>query len=349
MKKYLYSFIGIIVILALIAIIFKNPLSQTIGKFSSKLFPQPAQVQLTKIIVTYHYASAAKPEMAVAIKNKLFEKYGLSIEINEVTSGQAMAQALISGKTDVVLAGQATFLKAAAAGAKIKSVGLINSSTRWYFVSRKEPQNIKTYCAIGITTEDYLRGASALKNLGIDINSLNITNLPSDNLCINALISGKVDSMTVAEPIWENLKMQNKDLSVFKIITKAYGGNYIVLPVAILVMNNTLSNKNQAIENFSKALIEANYWLKVHSEAEIEKEISGVAKIDPSMGKIYSKIIKGQLEGIKFTQKLSEVEAIRKTYENITPQLKDYNVKNFLSTQISDDLKKQGFLQKYGF
>ncbi len=341
-KNILLSLAIIAIILVVLLVIFK-------GTLSERLFSTPTPKTLTKITVAYTSVASSKPEMAVAYKNKLFQKYGLDVHITEFSSGDLLARSLIGGKVDLVIVGQDTYLKAAAAGSDIKSIGLVNSNTRWYFVARKDIKDIKTYCTIGITTQDYLRGTNVLKKLGYDIKKLDIVNLASTNVCLDALESNKVDSMAVSEVAWENFKMHNKDAANYKVIIKAFGNGYLTSPAAIIVTANTLKNKKQSLENFSKAVIEANYWLKTHSESQIEIEIVGLANITPNDAKIYAKIIDSQLEGIKFTQDLSNLEDIKVANENVSPKLKDFDVKNFLSTQISDDLQKQKFLQKYGF
>jgi NitT/TauT family transport system substrate-binding protein len=339
--------VSLLVVFILVLIISKNPFLDSASKLI--IGPTPSPKILTKLKVIHVARNASKPVVAVAMKNKIFEKYGLEVEVNEVTSGNASVQGLIGGQANITLSSQVSYLKAAAAGAKIKSVGIVNNNTAWVFVSRKDPKDIKSYCTVGLTTEDYLRGVLVLKNLGIDINSLNLTNLASADLCAKTLASGNVDSMVFQEINWELFKNKNKEASKYKVIIKAVGEKYLNKPLTIIVMENTLNTKKDAIENFSKAIIEANYWLKNHSESEIEEAINGVNKITKEEAIIYAKLMKEYLVGVKFSQEISNVEEIRKENEGVSPKLKEYDVKNFLSTLISDSLNKQGFLQKYGF
>jgi ABC-type nitrate/sulfonate/bicarbonate transport system substrate-binding protein len=350
MKKNSLFIFGAGIILFLTLMVFlKEPIINSSNSLKNKLFPTPTPKILTKLKIIYLPTSSAKPAIAVATKNKIFEKYGLKVEVTQVTSGNAAVQGLVGGQADIVLAGQISYLKAAAAGAKIKSIGVVNNNVRWLLVSKKSLGEIKIYCTVGKTSEIYLRGAQMMKNLGVDINTKQLVDLSSEDLCAKALVAGTVDSTVFTELNWERFKEKNKDITNYKVIEKEEGDKYLLKPTAIMVMEDTLVSKKDAIENFSKSIIEANYWLKNNSESEIAKTITGVNKISKEDALIYARLNKGFLADVKFTQELSNVEENRKQNEELTPALKKYDVKNFLSRIISDSLRKQGFLQKYGF
>jgi len=348
MKKYLYLFLGLILILVIIVVVFKAPLTQIAGKITDKLFLPPTSKILTKLRVIYNHDAAATPVLGVATKLKLFEKYGVNAQVTE-TIGTAAIQNLIAGRSDISVAGQISYIKAAAAGASIKSIGVVNNNLRYVLVSNKNISDIKTYCSLGKTTETYLRGIKIMKNLGVNVDNLNFIYLASFDLCAKAMLSGEIDSAPFTEIAWERLKDQNPEVKNYKIIQPEDGVKYFIKPATIMVTGNILNTKKDAVENFSKAIIEANYWIINHNEKEIALTISGFNNLSSADANRYARLAKGMLQGVKFTQELSNVEENRKENEGITPSLKTYDVRNFLSYIISDDLKKQGFLQKFGF
>lgn len=342
--------IGAILITTLLVIfVFKDKILNLNNKNSDSSTPISSSKDLGRLNITYILNSSSEAAVAVAIKNKLFEKYGLEVKIIKASNANTASKNLISGKVDMAITNPSLYLVAAATGSKIKYLGVVDNNNPFVFVSAKSLPEIKTVGSTGKASESYRRSLSFLEASGIETKKINFIDLATSDTLAKAMIAGRVDGASFTEVVWALLKDRNQIPDSFKVFDKPEGDKYVVRPAAIVVSEDALTKKKKLIEDFSKAILEANNWVSLHSTEEVAQAITGVNQISKDDAPYLAQYGKKALIDTKFTPDLKAAEAMRLALLKSSPQLKNYDIKNFISFEISDSLKKQGILSKYGY
>ena len=329
--------LGVIFIVSIV-LIFNDTLNR--GKDTS-------QKPLTKIKAAYILNSMSELPVAVAMKNGYFEKYGLEVESIKSTNATNNSKTFLSGGADLAMGYPTAYLQAAAEGAGIKLIGVVNYNNPFVFVSKVEAAGIRNIGVTNKTGETYSATLAFLKSLNIDSESVNFTVLGSQDVIGKALVVGSIDAAVYPESVWAMFVDRNKIGNELKIVAKTADKDRKIS--GIFVKGETLEAKKQAVEDFSKALLEANYWIKTNSVEAITKAVTGVNKISEDDAPYLAKFGKEAVNGVLFTPDLNVIDKVRKGLEEQSPKMKDYKVSVFTSFEISDFLKKEGLLTKYGF
>lgn len=337
MKKYLSVVLGIFLVLSALFI------SKAYLKKSVAPTPKPT----VKIKVAFIANSMSELPVAVAMKNGYFEKYGLEVESIKTTNATNNSKTFISGGSDLAMGYPTAYMLAAAEGANIKFIGVVNYNNPFVFVSRVNAVNIKNIGVTNKTGETYNATLAFLKSLNIDPQNVNFTVLGSQDLVGKALVAGSIDGAVYPDSVWAMFKDRSKIGDELKIIAKTADKDKKIS--GIFVKGETLLNKKDVIENFSKAMLEANYWIRTNSVEAITAEVAGVNKISKDDAPYLAKFGKEAVNGVLFTPDPALIEKVRKGLEEQSPKMKAYKAVDFVSFEISDLLKKAGLLSQYGF
>lgn len=102
--------------------------------------PTPV-VQMTRITMASGAVSAVTAPFYVAIDQGIFRKYGIEVEMVQLTGGSQVSQALASGSTQISSGGLGAMLDARAKGADILVIGTLYP---WHFFQIYAQPEIKT-------------------------------------------------------------------------------------------------------------------------------------------------------------------------------------------------------------
>jgi len=314
-----------------------------------KLQNQPPTVNnstLLKVnLITTNVKSNQIP-VVIALKKGFFEKYNIEANIEEVPKNSL--QVLISGKGDAILLTPNVALAAAVEGAKLSWVGTVNNNNNWVVVSSKNIQNIKT---MGVLSGlDKINSLGLFQLLSVNSDNIQFQELADTQTKLIALKEKQVDSIGVAKTDWLLFQKKFNLSDEYKIILDSSINEKAALPIAVIVRSEFLDNKTIS-ENFIKALIEANYWIKnKDNKQELIKLISQYySNMSIEDATIYAEIYLSTLPGLNPVPDIQKGEDVLKLITNINPKAKDYDINNFISNKTLTSLKESGFLNQFSF
>jgi len=314
----------------------------------SKPIPQKQEKQTlapSKIVVAYSFVKANQMPVIVAKEKGLFKKYNLDVEIKQVPKN--ITSVMVAGKADIMLGTPNVALAAVVEGTKLSWVGTVNNDSTIVMLSNKEPNDIKI---VGVISgPNKIQSIGLLNLININTNNLIFQEISDNQAKLVAFKEKQVDSIYVQKPDWLIFKKKASLSDDYKIILDSSNNKKAQTPIGIIVRNELLKNNKKAVVNFSKALIEADYWILKNKDGFIklaEKHFSDMPKED---AKIQTEVYYDTLIGLEFIPTLAKGEEMLNFVSSSNPKAKDYNLTQFVSREISDSLKKEGFLDKFKF
>lgn len=337
MKKTAFALLAILILVGSAMLIY----------FNVHKSPQPNPQKLTKLKIGYIVSDVAEVPVAVAIKNGYFKENGLDVKV--VKSVKSVNTGLISGETDIAMGPAAPFIMAAAQGSDFKAVGNLSNDYPFVFVSYKNPSEIKTIGVSRIGGETHLRSIEFFKYLKLDANNTTYQVLGTHDVLAQVLVNKNVDAGSFVKGVWLLYKNKNQISNEYKILVDTSIDKELQIPDVIFVKGSFLSKNKNLVESFSKAVLEANNWIKNNQLDIIVASINGVNGLSSVDAKILAPVYKTALLNTKYTLDLKRLDIIRASLVDFAPQTKNYNISSLLDFQISDALKSKGLLLKYGF
>lgn len=339
-----------VIILIIVALFIFNYLNNKSAKTSqqkSKQIAASSNKSLTKVKVAYFNSSIIEASLGVGLKKGFFEKYGLNVEPQKVN--KAISTAITSKQVDIAIDAPSTFIMSKAnGGANIFTVGEATSDTPFVLVSYKEPKDIKNIAIPRIGGELYLRAIEALKSLGINQSSVNFQVSGSIEASTLMLSQKKVDATMLMKPQWMLFKKRNNISNDFKILVDTSKEKDLRNPMIIIVSGDYLIKNKKIIQDFSKAILETNSWIKSSNEKEVARALEGFDNLNYDEALILIQTYKYALEDLHFAPDVKKMDEITKSL-GTQIKTKNFDVKSFISFEISDSLQKDGFLSRLGF
>lgn len=197
----------------------------------------------------------------VAKQQGFFDEYGLNVEVSNFTSGKQCLETVVGGGADIATTAEAPTTAAAMAKQPIA------------FLARMEYSDLKTLTLkssdiaeigdlkgkkIGFTagTGSEVYTVSILQKAGLSPNDVELVNLRPQEM-IPALASSSIDAYNTWEPHVSNGKKSMGD----KVIQIDTSGIYSET-FNIVTMADYLKEEPDVAENFLRALIDAEQWMK---------------------------------------------------------------------------------------
>lgn len=309
-----------------------------------KLKPEEKQKPAaSKIILTYSFVKANQMPVIVAKEKGLFKKYNIDVDIKEVDKN--VTSVITSGKADIMIGTPNIALTAAVAGQDLLWIGSINNDQSLVVISTKDIKNISS--AGVITGPARAQTIGLLKLLNVDTENITFKDVGGNQERLIALEQKQVDVIHAPKTDWLIFKQKAGLSNEYKVLLDSAADERAQLPIGIMVRGEFLKNNKEAVEGFTKALIEANNWIENNKEGFIklaEKHFSNMPKGDAA---IHAKAYTDTLSGLEFTPATEKGNKMLNLVTAANPKAKDYNINNFISTEISDSLKKSGFLDKF--
>lgn len=204
----------------------------------------------------------------VAKGKNFFDAHGLDVQVTNFTTGKQCLETVVGGGADIATTAEAPTTAAAMANQSIA------------FLARMEYSYLKTLTAAnaGIETiadlKDKRIGYTAgtggevytlmlLKKVGLSSNDVRLVNLRPQEM-VPALASGSIDAYNTWEPhIYNGVKALSG-----KVVQLGTKGIYAET-FNIVTMADYLEQKPAVLENFIRALIDAETWMKDNREDAI--------------------------------------------------------------------------------
>ncbi|MDD2822462.1 MAG: ABC transporter substrate-binding protein [Candidatus Daviesbacteria bacterium] len=303
---------------------------------------KPPETVKPKITLVYSLRVNQLP-VAIAFEKGLFDKYNLQVETTQVITNSVSV--LSSGKADVSLGSPNISLTSVTQGSELSWIGNVNNDQGTVLVSTKTPANIKT---VGV-----ISGPSKVQTIGLlDLIKVNTENLIYQNFSdgktkLTALKEKQVDAIHIAKPDWLIFKEKAGLSDEYKVLLDSASYKEAQMPVSIIVRNEFLKNNPQIVENFTKALIEADYWIKNNKEEFISILQKRYADVPPEDIKIEAELYFANIQNLEFSPTQEKGKEMLKLVTAANPKAKDYDINNFINTGIADSLKSSGFLDQY--
>lgn len=185
--------------------------------------------------------------------------------------------------------------------------------------------------------------------MGINTAVVTTQTLADNTAKLNALKEGQVDAIHVAKPDWLIFK-RNAGLSdKYQILFDSSTSKKAQMPIGIIVRSEYLKDHRTEVINFSKALLEADIWIKNNPEEFItllEGRFTDIPKEDI---KIQAQSYLDTLDNLEFTPNLEKGQEMLDLVKPGNDAANDYKIEDFISLEISNALTKSGFLQQFGF
>lgn len=250
--------------------------------------PQPAAPtaqppERAQLRVTYGSVSGSMTPLWLAVDQGLFQKYGLSVDVDYAESNAGVA-AVVSGESQVNVNEGVSVIRAIAAGAPLKIVAYFNKRNPYAVVARPEiatPADLrgKTIALLrpGDTTDVSAR--IGLKpyglRLGEDVQPLQVGNSPTR---LSALLTGQVAAALLAEAFVDQAVAQGMRVLIsLEKEDRPYLSTVVLMPTEF-----GRANPN-TVQAFLKTMIEATkFYADPANRAEVLPLMARQLKLDPS-------------------------------------------------------------------
>jgi NitT/TauT family transport system substrate-binding protein len=107
------------------------------------LVTSSAYAQLTKLRTSYSALTANMGAYWLAKDTRVFEKYGLDVDVVLIENGTITIQALVAGETDVAMGGGTVAVSSALGGSDLVSIASIESRLPYGLLAQKEIKTIE--------------------------------------------------------------------------------------------------------------------------------------------------------------------------------------------------------------
>jgi len=331
-----------VLLIVAIVILSVGVLYETLNSESAKKETQSAQAPY-KLRFVLPNGKANQIAGVIATEKGFFKKNNLDVEV--VRAEKNSATILISGKADAAVAGPTAYMAAAAQGAQLLWVASLTNNNHSLFLSNKDPQDIKV-AGLQNSSMNRTNMVVRLEQIKIDSKKITFLDLGSEDAKLLAFKTKKVDVINVAKVTWLIFaKKNNIPESDYKILIDDNQDENNGLS-ALVVQAKFLQEHPDAVENLAKSLIEAEYWVQNNRDeaAEIYAKYSEMPKEDALM---YIDSFIEDTKDLEFTPSIAKGKAKQALYALENPEIKDYNVENYISLAIAESLKKSGFFEKY--
>lgn len=341
--------IAVVIILILTGVLFfiKNNQGILPAQNKDKVVSQASPVPLQKINLVLTSSISNQIPVVIAFKKGLFSKYNLDANIQLVPKNSI--QALASGGGDAIIITPVLALSAAVEGVNLSWVGTVNNNNNWVVASSKDPQKITSMAVL--SGLDKLNSMGLLKLLNLDVDKITFEEVADTPSKLMTLKEKKIDSVGVAKTDWLIYKRKANLSDDYKLILDSTSNFEAALPVVIVMRSDFLNSNKDASLNFAKAMIEADAFIK--NENNNEELIKLMTEYYPDLARedvqVYLQMYQTTLGGLDFMPNQQKGEELLKQLANINSKAKDYDIKNFVTTEIYNNLKGSGFIEQFKF
>ncbi len=309
-----------------------------------QLLAASSNAQTKKIEVAYSAISATQATLYFTKEAGIFEKHGLSVNLNYVASGSRVAQALLAGEFPIALAGSAVVFANLAGGDVVYIGGVVNVPA-FYLLVTPEIKRIEDLRgkALGVTrfgasTDFALRHALPLWGLDPD-KDVKILQMGGQPEILAGMKAGAIQGAPVTAP-WE-LQGRKVGFTVLTDLSKS-GLQY---PMISIVSTRTFIKKDpDTVRAFLKAYAEGTHRFFKEKELALKTIAKYTKTEDPEAlesafayaKEFIEKIPRPPVKGVEV-----ELQEIAKT----RPEAKGRKADEFIDARIFEELERSGYFK----
>ncbi|MBI4320807.1 MAG: ABC transporter substrate-binding protein [Chloroflexi bacterium] len=302
---------------------------------------------LTKVKAAYAAVSGNTVPTWIAADEKLFEKYGLDVELSYIASGTTATQAMVSGDVPLLAPVNGTaVMSAKLAGSDATIIGITFNTAIFYLMVTPDinsPSDLKGK-SLGITRFGSLTDFAvrfALRKMGLepekDVAILQMGGVPE---ILSAMQTGAIAGGPLSSPT----DLRARDAGMKELMD--IGAQGLQYPgTAIATTQTFIRNNRDTVLNFIRAKLEGTYLFKTNKELSM-KVLGKYTKTEDR------KVLEGTWEAYsKKTEKIpyATKEAMLAGIEELAasiPKAREANPDSFLDMQFVKQLEDSGFIKQ---
>lgn len=265
MKKNILFVIGVVTILSAVSFLVGNFSRKNEKSFSTKTENYQETQQMKKLkIVAIKDIEDVEMLLDVAEKRGFLTKNGIELERIDVIG--SATKTILAGDVDVYVGGLSGFLSAYLNGAETRWLGAPFSLFAQYGVSRypeNEYEKIKKVGVAGLGIEPHLATLIGLKNMGVDLKSVDFI-ISKENATKFAMLDEKLIDFAVVSP-YRDLRETGYE-NKYNIVEPDNMLKGSGLLRGILTTKNILETKRDELSKFTLAIYQTLEYMSANPE-----------------------------------------------------------------------------------
>ena len=300
-----------------------------------------------KIVVDFGGLGAFQSTTWVAKDLRIFDKYGLDVDLIMITGGSRSVAALLSGSTQFSGGSATTPVLVAARGSDVVIIGASYNHFPFSFVSRpeiKSPEELrgKKLGILNFGGSHDLAYQLAFREWGLKRQEVNVIPLGDQSTRLAALLTGNIDATILSMP---HLMMAIK--AGYRVLADMGEMRVNFSQSTAFVRRNYLRENRDIAKRFLKAYSEAVHVLRTDREKSL-KVMGKRMRVEDQ--EILNSTYNYFARRFSFPPRVN-MAAIRDTldfYAESNPDLKGRRPEEFVDETLIDELEKEGFFKGLG-
>ena len=301
-----------------------------------------------KVVVDYGGVSGFQSATWVAKDLKIFDKYGLDVDVILITGGARSVATLLSGSTQFGTGSATAPLLATARGSDIKIIAASYNKFPYAFIAKPEIRSPKDLRGKKISILNYggsndLALQLALREWGIKQQEVTVIIGGDAPTRLAALMTGSIDATILSPPQ----------------LTKAVQAGYRVLAdmgdmsanftqSSLYLKGSSLRDNRDRAKRFVKAYAEAVRVIKTDRERTSKVFATRMRIEEPEILKATYDYFAPRFSFPPRIDMTGIRDTLRFYAEQGNPDLKNRNPEEFVDHSLMDELDKEGFFKKLG-
>lgn len=284
----------------------------------------------------------------VAKDFKIFDKYGLDVELIATNGGSPLVQALVGGSLQSASLAAMAPIRAINSGANLAIVAGFLNKNMYSFVTRQNIQKAsdlkgKTIGIASFGAANEFSALMALKALGIGSNEVNLRVAGGSLARLTGIEHSGIDATVV--PHSNNAVAIGRGMRVFADLAKLVKE----FPDGTVVMKRNLSQRERAAsKRFLQALGEAIYRLK--TEPSMRESIVASMQKRMRVNRKYAEEVYEEYNGVFSYPPRVGRDGLQDVLEIMARQANkpqaEFKIDRFVDESIMDELAAEGFFRK---
>ena len=307
---------------------------------------------LTKIRISQSAVNTRSAVLWIAQGQGFFAKNGLDVETIYLRSSNLQMAAMATGDVQIGSSGGAPVLSAVSGGQDLKIVATPGNRLAYDIVVRpeiKEPKDLrnKRFGVTNIGGTTWMAALLALEHMGLDHrrDQIQINAIGNQTILAQAIEAGTIDA-TLLDPFLSR-RLKQKGLPT---LTELYRAQIPFVNTSVVVNNNFLRQRPEAVENVLKSLIEAQAFIaSPNNKAAVIKTVMHHMQItDPALAEEgYHDLMFG-IEKKPYPS-VDSLRNVQRIMALLNPKVSNVKVEEIIDGRFIRKLDENGFIDSaYG-
>jgi NitT/TauT family transport system substrate-binding protein len=300
-----------------------------------------------KLVADYGGHAGFQSATWVAKDLKIFEKYGLDVEVIMITGAARSVAALLGNSTHFSTGSATGPLAAAVRGSDIKVIAASYNKFPYAFVVKPDIRSPKDLRGKRVNILNYggsndLALQLALKEWGMKLSDIQVVIGGDAPTRLGALMAGRMDATILSPP---HLTMATK--AGYRVLADMGDMSANFTQSSLYVKGSSLKENRDRTKRFVRAYAEAIHKIKTDRDATIKIFANRMRVDDPETVRTTYEYFAPRFS---FPPRVN-VEGVRDTlsfYAEQNADFKNRKPEEFIDHSLLDELEKEGFFKKFG-